>query len=160
MSARKIIRAGVSRITGSVLTGTAANNSLSGSGSVPGIDTIDGGAGNDTIRGYGGGDVLTGGTGNDTFSFERTWSANGIDVINDFEFGFDILNLGLVGFERSGLPIADSIRLQSDGNGNALFLISTNRDNVFAVWAVLNNAPVGSVATVSVSASTYYIPVI
>ncbi len=47
-------------------------------------DTIEGGAGNDTINGLDSDDLFTGGSGNDTFVFNSNF---GEDVITDFQAG-------------------------------------------------------------------------
>lgn len=145
---------------GNSATGNARDNYLYGG---DGDDTMDGGAGTDYLRGYQGDDRLWGGTGADRFVFERTQASNGVDTIQDFEFGVDIIDLSLVGFARnafSGGLLDQVLRMQSDGNGNALFLISLNGTGDFSVWAVLNNAPIGSIASVAVGSNTYSIPVI
>lgn len=65
-----------------------AGNDLIYSGS--GADSVSGGEGNDTLWGGSGDDTLTGGSGADTFGFT---AGSGIDTINDFDLGEDILLL-------------------------------------------------------------------
>jgi len=61
-----------------ILTGNAGANKIMGLG------------GNDTIRGAGGDDLLRGGADADTFVFEST-ANNGVDKIENFQAGVDIL---------------------------------------------------------------------
>lgn len=70
-----------------VLTGNAGANTLSGG---LGNDTISGGAGADRTIGGAGNDTLTGGTESDTFVFSSA-ATNGLDRINDFVSGLDVL---------------------------------------------------------------------
>jgi Ca2+-binding RTX toxin-like protein len=69
------------------LLGGAGADVLSGEN---GNDHLDGGLGSDLIAGGPGTDWLTGGPGADTFVFAR---GGGSDVISDFEFGLDHLQL-------------------------------------------------------------------
>ena len=78
------------------LTGNAGNDTLIGGngkdflvGSA-GDDLLDGGNGTDTLRGGLGNDILTGGNRQDIFVFA---DGSGIDTINDFELGTDLIGL-------------------------------------------------------------------
>jgi predicted extracellular nuclease len=75
------------------LVGTSGNDLIFG---FAGNDTINGGAGNDTIFGGAGVDLLFGGAGNDVFGFNN--ATEGIDKINDFEVGIDLLSISRAGF--------------------------------------------------------------
>lgn len=76
---------GSSNLTG---TGNTINNFLYGNN---GNNVLSGLGGNDTIVGNAGNDTLNGGTGSDTFVFAAAGSANGVDNIQDFVHGTDIL---------------------------------------------------------------------
>ena len=69
-----------------------------------GNDTLDGGRGNDTLTGGGGNDVLVGGAGADTFVFKVN---DGVDTIEDFEDGTDIIRLTKSGLTFDGLTITN-----------------------------------------------------
>jgi hypothetical protein len=78
------------------LIGNAGNDTLIGGngkdflvGSA-GDDLLDGGNGTDTLRGGLGNDILTGGNRQDIFVFA---DGEGIDTINDFELGTDLIGL-------------------------------------------------------------------
>ncbi len=77
-------------------TGNALNNRIFGNNNA---NVLSGGVGDDTLSGGSGNDTLAGGVGNDVF---RTYSGGGIDVINDFVSGTDILSLGLGGLTFTG----------------------------------------------------------
>jgi Ca2+-binding RTX toxin-like protein len=72
---------GTLKVDGSAVT-NSYNLALNGA---DGVDTLIGGAGNDTIMGEAGLDSLTGGSGNDVFDFNAT--TEGSDTITDFSFG-------------------------------------------------------------------------
>ena len=77
---------------GETLRGGAGHDLLFGNG---GDDNLDGGDGNDLLVGGGGNDTMNGGAGADTF----LWLANdlgGIDTINGFSIGEDVLDLSMV----------------------------------------------------------------
>ncbi len=111
---------------GQIILGSNASEGLSG-GAGPdtiagfaGDDTILGGAGNDSIDGGLGNDVLIGGDGNDTLIgsvgldtlrgglgndvFVLTSSLHGLDTIQDFVPGTDILQVSAVGFGGGLVP--------------------------------------------------------
>ena len=73
-------------VTGVTLTGGA------------GYDNLVGGAGNDVITGGGGADSLTGGAGADTFKYVAASdsTAQGYDIIQDFQHGVDAIDLTAV----------------------------------------------------------------
>lgn len=77
------------------LKGANANEALHGES---GDDVIDGGAGNDWLAGGTGRDILTGGAGKDTFAFYSTMDSipGFADVIADFQFGQDKINLSFI----------------------------------------------------------------
>jgi Ca2+-binding RTX toxin-like protein len=80
------------------LVGTNANDTIFG---LAGNDTISGGAGNDIIYGGAGVDLLFGGAGRDMFRFNQ--SNEGIDKINDFVVGEDLIGLSSAGFGGSSV---------------------------------------------------------
>lgn len=67
---------------------TDGDDFLHGSNKVLTPDTLDGGAGNDTLKSYQGADTLIGGDGSDTFLFDwydsNTGADFGVDTIADF----------------------------------------------------------------------------
>ncbi len=73
---------------GNGLNGNSGNNVLSGLG---GNDTLNGADGNDTLIGGQGNDVLNGGNGADIFVFAAANFANGLDTVQDFVHGTDLL---------------------------------------------------------------------
>jgi Ca2+-binding RTX toxin-like protein len=76
-----------------VLFGAAGKDTLIGG---EGNDKLDGGAGRDTLIGGPGDDWLTGGHGRDTFVFAPKALDNpnpGNDVVTDFHFGHDVIDL-------------------------------------------------------------------
>ena len=75
-----------------VITGTAGANRLEGR------------AGNDTLNGGGGNDILSGGAGADTFVFDAD---DGMDTIEDFEDGTDLIRFDAAGLTFAGLTITD-----------------------------------------------------
>ena len=70
-----------------VIFGGIGNDNLLGGG---GTDAIYGGAGDDFLYGQGGDDILSGSSGFDTFVYT---GADGVDVINGFNFEEDIILL-------------------------------------------------------------------
>ena len=70
-----------------LVSGGAGNDLLSGG---EGNDVILGGAGDDVISGGDGADILSGGSGKDTFQIAAN---SGDDIIVDFQFGIDKLNV-------------------------------------------------------------------
>jgi Ca2+-binding RTX toxin-like protein len=101
-----------------VLFGGNGNDSLDGGLEA---DTLDGGAGADTLRagegsdqviGGGGADLLAGGLGDDLFIFIGN---TGADRIEDFEIGFDKIEIGFVGVTE----FAD-LRISENAAGDAV----------------------------------------
>ena len=127
------------------LEGSNANETLAG---LAGPDNLSGGGGADYIIGGADADRLTGGAGADTFVFNaRTDSYNnpklGVqarDVITDFDYDTDVLDLSALGFTSLGdghdgtltysrNGSSQSITLQSldaDANGNLFKLVLEN----------------------------------
>jgi Ca2+-binding RTX toxin-like protein len=71
------------RVDGSAVT-SSYNLALTGQSDATIVQTLVGGAGNDTITGGAGADSLTGGAGNDRFVAIAT---NGVDTVTDFDWG-------------------------------------------------------------------------
>lgn len=107
MSAAYALRTGGdgTDVTNDILVGGSGTDTLNGLGfsdvifGAAGDDVIDGGDGDDILYGGRGDDTLLGGTGNDRFTggigtdvfkFEGAW---GRDVITDFEYGVDKIDL-------------------------------------------------------------------
>lgn len=70
-----------------------------------GNDYLHGRAGDDHVNGGKGDDVLVGGSGFDFFQFDDKW---GNDVIEDFEDGFDLMDLSSQGLNFEALTITQS----------------------------------------------------
>jgi Ca2+-binding RTX toxin-like protein len=117
-----------------VLVGNALNNEILGltgddylDGSA-GNDTIVGGVGNDSLSGGGGNDSLTGDGGRDVFSYAT--SANGIDVITDFNFDDSIqidgaaLSGTIVG--GTGATVGNNQVQFSSSGGTTTLYVGTN----------------------------------
>ena len=124
-----------------VLNGNAGHDILNGG---DGNDTLNGGAGNDILNGGVGNDILTGGFGSDTAVYNVLLGAdatagNGKDTWTDFTIGnvstnieADKIQFG-AGFFDSGLlanktNIAQYIKVENDGNGNAV--LKVDRDGL------------------------------
>src|SRR5262249_55952790 len=84
------------------ITGNDANNSLTGG---QGNDVLFGDNGNDILSGGLGNDTLTGGAGADQFVFNSP--SDGVDSVQDFEYGTDHMVLSRVGF---GLSASGSLQ--------------------------------------------------
>lgn len=112
-----------------VLYGGAGNDRLKGDGGIDllvggeGNDRVWGGSGNDTISGGRGDDKFHGGADADTFLFSTT--DFGADVILDFEFGIDTLDMRNV-----------ANTLQNDGSGRQITVTDTAEGVVFGIDAV------------------------
>ena len=74
---------------GDIVRGTSGANVIDGGF---GNDTLEGRAGNDILIAGAGHDTLTGGSGADTFVFDN-WYDSDRDVVTDFEYGIDTLDL-------------------------------------------------------------------
>lgn len=99
-------------------------------------DNMRGGRGNDTLEGGAGSDRMSGGVGEDVFVFaDRTDSALGsADVIEDFERGIDLIDLGLLdpagAFTFEGTAAHEgggetSVRYATTATGVVVFIDST-----------------------------------
>ncbi|MBP3979793.1 hypothetical protein J8G26_03470 [Acidovorax sp. JG5] len=145
------------------ITGNARNNYLYGSSA---DESMNGGLGDDYLRGYGGDDFLTGGQGADRFVFERTQAANGIDTIEDYNYGqSDVLDLSLVGFARGVFnrgPLNKVIRIvpgEDDGDPAQLLIDVDGGGNSFQTWARLEGLDLGDTVKIRVGANLYDVPV-
>lgn len=69
------------------------------------MNVIEGGGGNDTLRGYDGNDTLTGGGGADGFVFSSSLHATkNVDKITDFSVADDTVRLEARIFTEAGAP--------------------------------------------------------
>jgi len=96
-----------------LLQGGSGNDDLSGDA---GDDVIEGGSGDDIITGGAGEDLLTGGAGADIFVFG---ASDGIDTVEDFVQGRDVVDLSGAGVSFADLEITgafDALITLSDGN--------------------------------------------
>jgi len=98
---------------GGMVVGNELANILTGG---TGNDTLDGKAGDDRIIGGAGNDKLTGGTGRDTFVFGAGF---GLDTINDFKIGEDII-------DWSALKGVHGAPKLADVDGKAVATFGTN----------------------------------
>lgn len=124
-----------------LLDGGTGNDQLSGDN---GTDALLGKAGTDTLSGGNGDDLLNGGLGNNTLegglgsdSFVLA-AEGGIDTIQDFTVGVDLLQLQELTFEQ--LTIG-----QGTGSNQADTLISFNRNGSTELLAVLTGVEAGTV---------------
>ena len=103
------------------LSGGNGNDTLSGGA---GDDTLSGGNGNDTLSGGAGDDILNGGLGSDIFEF--TSGETGVDTIQDFNPGNDVIRL--TGF--GSITISDINYNSASGelsvNNNVIAQLQTN----------------------------------
>jgi len=128
-----------SRTGDDVITGSAADESLTGKG---GNDTLDGGAGNDFLRGDSGNDTLQGGDGDDSFRGDSgndlIFGGAGHDWIRESS-GDDIIDGG-AGFDTvSYRDNASSSITYTGGNGGAASTVtgtSTGTDTLTNVERV------------------------
>ncbi|ERN43113.1 hemolysin-type calcium-binding repeat protein [Rubidibacter lacunae KORDI 51-2] len=99
-----------------------------------GNDLLDGGRGRDVLLGGDGDDLLDGGRGSDSISggsgrdvFVYNNVRHGLDLIVDFEVGFDKIDLSAI-FESSRYgsqdPFADYVRLSAQGRSNTLLEVN------------------------------------
>jgi Ca2+-binding RTX toxin-like protein len=77
------------------ISGDDGDDSLFGGG---GSDTLNGGIGNDTLIGGVGTNVLSGGAGLDVFVFSSGTTADGGDLITNYNVAEDVINLDKTGF--------------------------------------------------------------
>ncbi|PMZ91409.1 MULTISPECIES: M10 family metallopeptidase C-terminal domain-containing protein [unclassified Pseudomonas] len=162
-----------------VITGTSGSDSLLGSDSadtvlgLAGNDSLSGGAGDDKLDGGAGMDTLTGGAGADTFVFSnrldsyRNYNTGGVnfgDLITDFDFTTDKIDLSAMGFTGLGDGKNNTVyvvlnsagtktyikSLTADANGNRFEVALdgnyldklTSANFVFATSSPTNQAPV------------------
>jgi Ca2+-binding RTX toxin-like protein len=90
------------------ISGDDGNDSLFGGG---GSDTLNGGIGDDTLIGGVGTNVLSGGAGLDVFVFSSGTTAGGGDLITNYIFAEDVINLDKTGFAAftTGGTLASSL---------------------------------------------------
>ena len=81
-----------------LLGGDGADTLFAGNGK----DLLKGGAGADDLFGGRGADVLKGGSGFDTFHFDLPPNAGGVDKIDDFKVGQDMIALSINAFDKVG----------------------------------------------------------
>jgi Ca2+-binding RTX toxin-like protein len=87
-------------VSGDNLSGLGGNDRLIGFG---GNDALNGGDGNDLLQGGIGSDQLSGGLGADQFRFDTSISYGDTDIISDFEFGVDQVQLSQTVFSALNL---------------------------------------------------------
>ena len=125
-----------------LLVGGTGNDLLSG---LNGNDELNGGLGNDTLIGGAGADRLTGGAGNDIFKFtalaDLGLGATARDAIADFRRGEDKIDLSAIDTNasvRGDQPFvwvtsfsasAGQVRFATDGRGNGVLYLNTDRDS-------------------------------
>jgi len=81
-----------------------------------GNDILKGGAGYDNLIGGFGADILIGGTETDSFRYDYLLDSNsvgGVDIIQDFEDGVDVINL--VGLSDDGITSFSGLTVTNDG---------------------------------------------
>lgn len=118
--------------------GNALANNLSGGNGddllsgLAGDDVISGGAGDDIIYGGLGADWLSGGADSDTFKFssaDASQMVNGMDVIKDFQHGYDTIDLSAFDIALNDLLEIDNQNI--DGANCALVGIDANHNGQF-----------------------------
>ncbi|NJL22239.1 MAG: calcium-binding protein [Leptolyngbyaceae cyanobacterium SM1_3_5] len=77
------------------LIGQGGNDTLLGGA---GVDSIEGDDGDDVLNGGVGSDVLDGGAGRDSFAFDTSLATEGVDTINNFAGGEDVIRLSAAVF--------------------------------------------------------------
>ena len=108
---------------------------------------INGGAGDDMLRGYTGADTLTGGTGDDTFFWQKKDVVNasghsaGVDTIIDFGNGNDVLDIHKL-FSGIHGSHAGLVSLVDGGGGSVLHAEIAGHDVVVATLAGVHNVSV------------------
>jgi len=105
--------------TADTIYGGKGDDNIDGGG---GADMIDGGKGDDFIDGGIGDDFLVGGSGADSFFFDPSARNEGVDVIDDFHVGEDVLILSTHGLLRLGAENADG---DPELSGNDLDVLDT-----------------------------------
>ena len=138
------------------ILGNARNNSLYGKSTA---DDLNAGDGDDYLRGGGGDDLLTGGRGADRFVFERTWAANGTDVITDFSADEgDILDFSLVGFARGVFNrwnLDQIIRIDYSGSLARVMIDIDGGGDSFQTWAILQGVGINTTLNLRVGTTPY-----
>jgi len=86
-----------------IVFGGDGNDTINGGG---GDDTFSGDAGDDTLTGGIGNDLLSGGTGSDTFLFN---DGDGADVVTDFDFSVDTIEVNGVAVDATALASGVSL---------------------------------------------------
>ncbi|MEO9894804.1 MAG: DUF4214 domain-containing protein [Paracoccaceae bacterium] len=109
-----------------IVQGNIGDNYLGGRS---GNDTLDGLSGADTLYGGLGDDTLVGGQGNDTFVFSAVEN-EGMDVIQDYEDGFDLVQI-----DGTGLAFDDLTIVEEDG-----FLKVSYGDLGAQIWIANSNS--------------------
>jgi hypothetical protein len=106
-------------LSGSVVEGTTANDTLTGTAN---DDVLLGGAGDDILNGGLGADALTGGEGQDTFVIAAT---SGMDIFKDFQLGEDVIGLadGLTFGQLSFQQVKDETLLQLASTNETLAVL-------------------------------------
>ncbi|MCK9749769.1 M10 family metallopeptidase C-terminal domain-containing protein [Pseudomonas syringae pv. syringae] len=92
-----------------------------------GNDTLEGNAGDDVLTGGSGADKLTGGTGNDRFVFTSSadsYTGNS-DLITDFIWGQDKLDVAALGVTGLGNGRDGTLRMTYDENTDRTYLRSS-----------------------------------
>jgi serralysin len=118
------------------IRGGAGNDRLFGN---EGKDALIGGTGDDLLNGGAGDDVLTGGAGNDRFIFGDgtpfTAASLGIDRINDFTSGEDLLGLSKATFNLSKQDFACNFATVTEdaaaATSKAAIIYNTSNGNLF-----------------------------
>jgi Ca2+-binding RTX toxin-like protein len=115
------------------IRGGAGNDRLFGN---EGKDALIGGAGNDILVGGAGDDVLTGGVGKDKFIFGDSTPFNtaslGVDRINDFKPGEDLIGLSKAAFPNLGNDFFGTVTEDASvGSSAAAIVYNTSNGNLF-----------------------------
>lgn len=107
-----------------ILYGYWGNDTLAGGA---GNDTLEGNAGDDVLTGGLGADKLTGGTGNDRFVFTSSADsyAGSSDLITDFIWGQDKLDVAALGVTGLGDGRDGTLRMTYDENTDRTYLRSS-----------------------------------
>jgi Ca2+-binding RTX toxin-like protein len=102
------------------------------------VNAIDGGVGNDWIRGWGGADTLTGGKGADTFHWGKADElAGGPDTITDFSVADgDVLDLSkLIVGKATAESVGDVVKLEDGKDGTMVMVDVGGRFEAVALLA-------------------------
>jgi Ca2+-binding RTX toxin-like protein len=108
-----------------------------------GIDNISGNDGDDTIIGGTGDDILIGGSGIDTFIWKNNDS--GIDHIEDFTIGVDVIDMSDILQISNGDNLNNFLDFESDGTHTTISIYDEGDSNSTATQTiVLDNVDLGS----------------